>query len=326
MGTIRTETVSGGARRSRIDEPSSASRTGGASPLDLVTLGALMARSRGRPETVVALLDGPVALGHPGLRGGSLRRLPGGTPVGCAEPGSEQCRHGTFVAGLLAARRGTAAPGICPDCTLLVRPVFAEPGQPGAAAPRTDPDQLAEALAAVVDAGARVVNISADLSWSAVRDGRALTGALDHAARRGVIVVAAAGNQGVVGSSVLTRHPAVIPVAACDRHGRPAPYSNLGATIGRSGLSAPGEGLLGLATGERQPPIRGTSVAAPLVTGAVALLWSEFPRAGAADVRRALCDAARSRRTLWPALLDASRALDRLAARTGVTTTARRPS
>ena len=39
---------------------------------------------------------------------------------------------------------------------------------------------------------------------------------MNHAAHRGVITVAAAGNQGTVGSSAITRHPWVIPVAACD--------------------------------------------------------------------------------------------------------------
>ncbi|MBV8111318.1 MAG: hypothetical protein JO012_16295, partial [Hyphomicrobiales bacterium] len=47
--------------------------------------------------------------------------------------------------------------------------------------------------------------------------------ALDMAARCGVIVVAAVGNQRIVGSSTLTRHPWVIPVAACDQR---CPFGN----------------------------------------------------------------------------------------------------
>ena len=45
---------------------------------------------------------------------------------------------------------------------------------------------------------------------------RALKFALDHAARHGVIIVAAAGNQGTVGGTIITSHPWVIAVAACD--------------------------------------------------------------------------------------------------------------
>jgi hypothetical protein len=49
---------------------------------------------------------------------------------------------------------------------------------------------------------------------------------------RGVLFVAAAGNQGALGSSVITRHPWLIPVVACDRSGRVMAVSNLGASIG----------------------------------------------------------------------------------------------
>lgn len=179
--------------------------------------------------------------------------------------------------------------------------------------PSAAPDELAEAIVATVDAGARVINISADLSWSSVGEARSLTEALDHAARR-AIVVAAAGNQGVVGGSPITRHPAVIPVAACDLRGRPLGYSNLGVMTARRGLRAPGEGVVSLATGDGQRAIGGTSVSAPLVTGAVALLWSLFPAARVTEIRWAVTDAAVRRRAVVPPVLDASGAYRRLAA------------
>ena len=50
-------------------------------------------------------------------------------------------------------------------------------------------------------------------------------------------MVAAAGNQGTLGSSAITRHPWVIPVVACDLRGRPMNESNLGSSIGRRGLT-----------------------------------------------------------------------------------------
>jgi hypothetical protein len=80
----------------------------------------------GRPEVGVGLIDGPVALGHPGLAAGSIREIPGGLPGGCARASSVACGHGTFVAGILAARRDSPAPAICPGSTFLVRPIFAE--------------------------------------------------------------------------------------------------------------------------------------------------------------------------------------------------------
>ncbi|MFC5666534.1 S8 family serine peptidase [Kitasatospora misakiensis] len=273
-------------------------------PLGLVGLTALMARSSGRADIGVGLIDGPVALGHPALAAELVREVPAGPPPGCRDTAGASCRHGTFVAGILAGRRGSQVPGICPDCTLLVRPVFGETEPGPGLMPTATPEELAEALLATVESGARVVNVSADLRWSSVRERNALTEALDHALRRGVIVVAAAGNQGAVGGSALTRHPAVLPVAACDVRGRPLGYSNLGASIGRHGVRAPGEGVAGLTTG-RPDPISGTSVAAPLVTGTVALLWSLRPAAGAAAVRDAVLNAAPWHRAVVPPLLDA---------------------
>ena len=128
----------------------------------------------------------------------------------------------------------------------------------------------------------------------------ALDQALDICARREVLVVAAAGNQGIVGSSPITRHPWVIPVVACDLAGTPLGYSNLGNSIGRFGLRAPGTGVTSLVAGPggdgSAQPISlpsGTSVAVPFVTGAAALLRSHFPRATSAEVKLALTGAAR---------------------------------
>ena len=93
-------------------------------PLDLVKLTALMERTSGRAEVVIGVLDGPVALNHPDLASENIRSMPGGLPVTCTQRDSVVCQHGTFVAGILASKRGTVAPAVCPDCTLLIRPIF----------------------------------------------------------------------------------------------------------------------------------------------------------------------------------------------------------
>ena len=80
----------------------------------------------------------------------------------------------------------------------------------------------------------------------------------------------------------------------------------IGASIGRRGLSAPGEGVTSLGTGGQAVGGGGTSVATPFVTGAIALAWSEFPEASAAQVRVAVAQAhARRAPTVIPALLNA---------------------
>src|SRR5690606_18824505 len=127
--------------------------------------------------------------------------------------------------------------------------------------------------------------------------------------------VAAAGNQGTLGSSAITRHPWVIPVVACDESGRPVNESNLGGTIGTRGLSAPGDAVTSLGTNGQAVTLGGTSVAVPFVTGAIALLWSEFPKATAGHIKLAVTQAVLPRRaSVVPPLLDAEWSRHTLAA------------
>ena len=278
-------------------------------PLDLVRLPELMKRGQGRPEITLALIDGPITSGLPDLAAATIREISGKLKGTCARADSVACTHGTFVAGMLVARRGSAAPAICPGCTLLLRPIFAEAMNGNAHMPSATPEDLAEAIVDSVEAGAKVINLSAALVQPSLKGEGSLKQALDYAAQRGAITVAAAGNQGAVGSSVITRHPWAIPVTACDLQGRPLGESNLGRSIGRQGLSAPGEQVTSLGSDGKPQTFAGTSAAAPFVTGAIGLLWSEFPSAGAAEIRLALRQpTGRWRKTVVPPLLDASAA------------------
>lgn len=285
--------------------------------LDLVRLTPLMEHTSGRADVVIGLLDGPVAADHPDLTGAQIRPVPGALPGACSQASSAACQHGTFVAGILCGRRGSPAPAICPGCTLLVRPIFpdAVPTDDGLdGLPSAAPAELAAAITAGVTAGARVLNLSLGLVGLSARGQHALTEALDHAARRGVLIVAATGNQGTVGGSGVTRHPGVVPVVAYDQCGRPLGQSNVGLTIGRRGLGAPGEGVTSLGAGGAPLTLGGTSAAAPFVTGTVALLWSVFPQATAANVKLAITRAGGARRTtVVPPLLDAWAAYQALA-------------
>jgi subtilisin family serine protease len=214
--------------------------------------------------------------------------------------------HGTLVAGILCAKRGSAVPAICPECTLLVRPIFAETTSQNFNMPSATPEELATAIIDCVDAGAQIINLSAAIAQSSSKGERRLEDALDYCGRRNVIVVAASGNQGTVGSSSITRHPWVIPVVACDLRGIPINYSNLGNSIGRRGLCAPGVGVTSLGADGKQQAFAGTSAAAPFVTGALALLRSEFPDVPAARIRFALMQGGTFRRTaIVPLLLNA---------------------
>ena len=275
-------------------------------PLDLVNLTPLMARTSGRIEIKIGLIDGPVALDRSDLAVHNIHQVPGKQSGACSTASSLACMHGTFVAGMLLAKRGSAAPAICPGCTLLVRPIFAETAPVNGDMPSAKPEELAQAIAETVNAGARVINLSAAVSQPSANGERELEEALNYAARRNVIVVVAAGNQGTVGSSVITRHPWVIPVAACDIQGRIMAASNLGSSIGRHGLTAPGDNITSLAANSKPQTFGGTSAAVPFVAGAIALLWSEFPSASAAQVKLAVTQpGGLRRRAIAPPLLDA---------------------
>jgi subtilisin family serine protease len=275
-------------------------------PLDVVRLTPLMELTSGSSEIAIGLIDGAVATNLSDLASENIRELSGELQQSCSQVRSTACMHGTFVAGILCARRNSAAPAICPDCTLLVRPIFIESVAQNGEMVSATPEELATAIIESIDAGARVLNLSVALSQPSSRGERQLEQALSYATRRGVLVVVAAGNQGSIGSSTITRHPWVIPVAACDLSGRAVSYTNLGNSIGRRGLCAPGDGVTSLGADGQTLTFGGTSAAAPFVTGAIALLWSLFPAATAAEIKIAVIYPRAGRRTtVVPPLLDA---------------------
>lgn len=278
--------------------------------LELAQLPPLMELSAGAPEVVIGLIDGPVQVDHPSLAGARIRAATSTST--CAAYGSSACRHGTFVAGILSAGRGSSAPAICPGCTLLTRTIFSEDenliGQP----PVARPQELADAITDCVMGGARVLNISAALAHATSTRVRPVHDALAHAARREVIVVVAAGNQATISSSVITRHPWVIPVAACGPSGHPLALSNLGRRIGARGLSAPGEAISSLDSTGGEQTLEGTSAATAFVTGAIALMWSLLPRARGRQLKYAIAGAPRKRPSLVPPVLNATAAYARL--------------
>ncbi len=275
-------------------------------PLNLVRLTALMELTRGRSEIIVGLIDGPVVMTHPDLETKNIRNVPGKISGACTQKSSDACLHGTFVAGILCGKRGSVAPSICPNCTLMVRPIFTETTSGSEHMPSATPQELAVAIIECIEAGSHILNLSVALAQPSSRGEHELEEALDYAVKRGVIVVAASGNQGTIGSSAITRHPWVIPVVASDLQGKPISESNLGSSIGRKGLCAPGVDVTSLGTEEKPLTMGGTSVATPFVTGAIALLRSEFPAATAADVKFAVTQTGmRRRNTVVPPLLDA---------------------
>lgn len=284
-----------------------------ASPLGLVGIDSLVRATPGLPDVVIGVIDGPVDVSHSDLRGANLRILDTLLAVECKSTTSPACIHGTFVAGILCARRGSPAPAISPGCSFVIKPIFCEAADIGQC-PVVTPQNLASAISATISAGAKVINLSLGLADTALQDNPELRDSFDNAFRKGAIVVVAAGNQGRIGQIPLFNHPWVIPVAACDQRGQLQKGSNLGPSLGRNGLMAPGVDITSTSSTGGYIKMSGTSVAAPFVTGTIALLWSLFPNAGAQQVRRAVLLPNVARRTIIPPLLNAESSANALRA------------
>ncbi len=274
--------------------------------LSLISLHRLMELTPGACEVGVGLVDGPVDAQHQDLKAANIIELLAAAG-GRRDSRGPAAAHGTFVAGVLCAKRTSAAPGICPGCTLINRPVFSDAGASSKSGSKLTaaPVELADAIVECVDAGAYVINVSASVISPMEWSDRRLDQALDYAMKRGSLIVAAAGNYGAVASTIMTRHPWVIPVVAFGLNGRPLGMSNISASAGRWGVGAPGEHVVGLKPGGGTVSWTGTSAATPLATGTLALLRSLFPDVSSAALRQAVNEGARRRRGLVPPLMNA---------------------
>jgi subtilisin family serine protease len=273
-------------------------------PRELARLSALMNITAGRPELIIGLLDGPVDTHHPDLES-PISTVSAKASAHCGDPVGPACHHGTFIAGVLGARRGSAAPAITPGCTLLLRPLFWDTEDPYKD-PSASPSELALAIVECIDGGARLINVSAALTGGPFIGRDDLSEALRYAVSRQVLVVASAGNEATISGSVLATHPWVLPVMSYSTSGNPAAHCTLGRSLGIRGLGAPGDGVTSLSPGGGVAIRSGTSIAAAFVTGAAALLWSLVPEADAATIRAALLSAHHGRRrSVIAPLLDA---------------------
>jgi subtilisin family serine protease len=289
------------------------------SPLDQVKLQSIMSLSSGYHKIVVGIIDGPVNLNHPAFQDSRIRTVRTSQEGLCRVADSNACMHGTFITGILAAKRGSKAPGICPRCEILLYPIFKENRNDdpnvrvskGFSIPANTAIELSKAIVETIDAGAKIINLSLGLSSSSLIIYPELQQAYDYACRNNVILVAAAGNQGNIGSISLINHQWITPVVACDVNSQFSPMSNYGSSIGNRGLMAPGVDITSISSEGQYTQMSGTSVACPFVSGTVALLWSLFPDTKAAQILYAIRKAASTntkKRSIIPPLLDAEKA------------------
>lgn len=250
----------------------------------------------------VAVIDTGVAP-HP-----QLRDLIAGSDLVSPEspnPLSDCDAHGTIVAGIIASTDR----GIAPRSRILsIRQTSSTSAHvDDVSRAQGSLASLAQAISEAVDRGARVINVSVVACLPPERarhvNTRVLDAALHHAEQRGVVVVAAAGNRSpqCQDSSVVypAHSPTVVSVGALDDPHDLAAYSLAG---GANILSAPGRVAAGLdprgpgwitavgtpdTSGFVASPqeLIGTSFAAPVISGIIALLLEQHPEYAPAQVR-----------------------------------------
>ena len=230
-------------------------------------LKSLWAETIGDPRVCVAVLDGPVDQSHPCFEGANLTSLP--TLVSDVAGSGLMSGHGTHITSTIFGQHGSPVTGVAPGCRGLIVPVFSDNRKR-----KLSQMDLARAINQAVEAGAHIINVSGgELSQSGEAD-PILVNAVRFCNDEGVLIVAAAGNNGCECLHVPAALPSVLAVGAMNAQGLPIDYSNWGQTYQTQGILAPGENILGAEPGGGTSLRSGTSFATPLVSGIVALLLS----------------------------------------------------
>lgn len=266
------------------------------SPQDLVARQSIVTNSRGA-GVVVAIIDSGIDYTHPALGGGIGlgRKVIGGYDFvnQDADPMDDH-RHGTHVAGIVAANSATIS-GVAPAASLLAYKVLNAQG-------RGRQSDVIAAIELAIDPNgdgdfsdrADVANLSLGSRGNPLDP---VAQAVENAVSSGMVVVAAAGNDGLfhgVGSPAVAH--AAIAVGAVDDASVLAEFSNRGPAP-RSGaikpdVLAPGVAIRSTAIGGGTLVLSGTSMAAPYVSGLAALLVEKNPDWTPAHVKSALVSTA----------------------------------
>ncbi|PWR18866.1 S8 family serine peptidase [Zavarzinia compransoris] len=250
--------------------------------LDMINASAAYATGASGQGVVVAVNDGLVDTGVAELAGriaGGGRNLTDDTTVNT---------HATHLAGIIAANRNSSGmEGVAWSATILPVASFVDDGDGNRGAGSAPYDGIAYAA----DAGADIINNS----WgSAVGDPQsaALVAAVRHAARLGAITVFSTGNEGKAQPGTTALVPQTAPdtqslfvaVTAVGSNGVLATYANACGAAASWCLAAPGSRITSSDAGGGYVSMSGTSMAAAVVSGALAVVTSRFPELTSAQV------------------------------------------
>ena len=243
-------------------------RSNAASILDKVRAGAAHLRGIAGRGVTIGVLDTGIDVRHREFAG---RLLPGFNAVTGSMDVSDRSGHGTHVAGIAGAGRdGRGMAGVAYEVSLLPVKVL--------------PDSSSGSTA-VLDRGLRHLVGKAAIASMSVSSTQAYDArATQEAVRAGMLLVASAGNAGGANPGWPANfareswaNNQIIAVGAVDAQNRIASFSNRAGDAAAWYLVAPGTGILSAAPHDRYATKSGTSMAAPVVSGAAALLVQMWP-------------------------------------------------
>ena len=225
--------------------------------------------SLGDPGIQIALIDGLPDLDHEAFRGRHVRLLdPSGLKQYEDEHDPSMREHATFVGSVLVGDPACEREGVAPDCSLTFIVAMHE---------YEDFDtRLAyvRALEAAYETGAQIVHSAIALPSQSGRVDPMVSRAMERLRDAGVLIVSPAGND----HGTAWTFPAIaeycLAVGNVDDDGRAVDSTNSGDLFSGHGVMANGTRILGALPGGGYGRQRGTSLAAPHVTGVAALLMS----------------------------------------------------
>jgi thermitase len=220
------------------------------------------------PAVTVAVVDSGICASHPDLAG---RTVGGWDFLESDAVPQDDFGHGCSVSGVIAANmnNGIGIAGVAPNAQIMPLRVLNASGVGSYS-------DVAAAIVYAADNGAQVIN----LSLGGSNPSSTLENAVNYAISKGVIVVAAAGNNGTEGALYPAAYPDVIAVGSVDPNLEPSSFSNYGSQID---IWAPGRDILTTKRDGSYVLASGTSFAAPYVAGAEAMVAASgriFPSSG----------------------------------------------
>jgi len=211
----------------------------------------------------VAILDTGIDLDHPDLQ----RNIKGNiNMIKPRKSGDDDNGHGTHVAGIVAAvDNEIGIIGTSPEISLYAVKVLDKKGSGWLS-------DLIDGLDWCINNKMQVVN----MCFGSLTDNPSFHDAIIIAYQAGITLVASAGNNGEVGGSIVypAKYPETIAVSAIGQYDNFASFSSFGKEID---LTAPGVNIKSTYKKGSYETMNGTSMAAPHVTGVVALILTTFP-------------------------------------------------